>query len=182
MKRNFLILVGICFLFLFAGQANAQKEEYNKAMRYRYMPYEKQVEEVLTNLTDNQRKMLHKLSKENKEYMDKYRKDRDQLKKTIKSLLEMKEDVSEALFPLIDMKARLEAEKEKNLYKMKLKIGNAAAPVITNNTRTVIIRTLCFLLLMENPPFWSIFVLYLFCLSNQVDILPFGWYNLAGLV
>ena len=66
MKRNFLILVGICFLFLFAGQANAQKEEYNKAMRYRYMPYEKQVEEVLTNLTDNQRKMLHKLSKETK--------------------------------------------------------------------------------------------------------------------
>lgn len=128
MKRNFLILVGICFLFLFAGQANAQKEEYNKAMRYRYMPYEKQVEEVLTNLTDNQRKMLHKLSKENKEYMDKYRKDRDQLKKTIKSLLEMKEDVSEALFPLIDMKARLEAEKEKNLYKMKLKIDEILTP------------------------------------------------------
>lgn len=128
MKRNFLILVGICFLFLFAGQANAQKKEYNKAMRYRYMPYEKQVEEVLTNLTDNQRKMLHKLSKENKEYMDKYRKDRDQLKKTIKSLLEMKEDVSEALFPLIDMKARLEAEKEKNLYKMKLKIDEILTP------------------------------------------------------
>ena len=128
MKRNFLILVGICFLFLFAGQANAQKEEYNKAMRYRYMPYEKQVEEVLTNLTDNQRKMLHKLSKENKEYMDKYRKDRDQLEKTIKSLLEMKEDVSEALFPLIDMKARLEAEKEKNLYKMKLKIDEILTP------------------------------------------------------
>ncbi len=128
MKRTILIIVGICFLFLFAGQANAQKEEYNKAMRYRYMPYEKQVEEVLTNLTDNQRKMLHKLSKENKEYMDKYRKDRDQLKKTIKSLLEMKEDVSEALFPLIDMKARLEAEKEKNLYKMKLKIDEILTP------------------------------------------------------
>ena len=128
MKRNFLIFVGICFLFLFAGQANAQKKEYNKAMRCRYMPYEKQVEEVLTNLTDNQRKMLHKLSKENKEYMDKYRKDRDQLKKTIKSLLEMKEDVSEALFPLIDMKARLEAEKEKNLYKMKLKIDEILTP------------------------------------------------------
>lgn len=128
MKRNFLILVGICFLFLFAGQANAQKEEYNKAMRYRYMPYEKQVEEVLTNLTDNQRKMLHKLSKENKEYMDKYRKDRDQLEKTIKSLLEMKGDVSETLYPLIDMKARLEAEKEKNLYKMKLKIDEILTP------------------------------------------------------
>ena len=124
MKRNFLILVGICFLFLFAGQANAQKEEYNKAMRYRYMPYEKQVEEVLTNLTDNQRKMLHKLSKENKEYMEKYRKDRDQLEKTIKSLLAMKGDVSEVLFPLIDMKSRLEAEKEKNLYKMKLEIDS----------------------------------------------------------
>ena len=128
MKRNFLIIVGICFLFLFAGQANAQKEEYNKAMRYRYMPYEKQVEEVLTNLTDNQRKMLHKLSKENKEYMDKYRKDRDQLEKTIKSLLEMKGDVSETLYPLIDMKARLEAEKEKNLYKMKLKIDEILTP------------------------------------------------------
>ena len=128
MKRNFLVLVGICFLFLFAGQANAQKEEYNKAMRYRYMPYEKQVEEVLTNLTDNQRKMLHKLSKENKEYMDKYRKDRDQLEKTIKSLLEMKGDVSETLYPLIDMKARLEAEKEKNLYKMKLKIDEILTP------------------------------------------------------
>ena len=60
--------------------------------------------------------------------MDKYRKDRDQLKKTIKSLLEMKEDVSEALFPLIDMKARLEAEKEKNLYKMKLKIDEILTP------------------------------------------------------
>ena len=70
MKRNFLIIAGICCLFLFAGQVNAQKEEYNKAMRYRHMPYEKQVEEVLTNLTDSQREALHKLSKENKEYMN----------------------------------------------------------------------------------------------------------------
>ena len=96
------------------------KKEYKKAMRYRYEPYEKQVEMVLTNLTDNQREALHKLSKENKEYMKKYRKDREQLEKIIKSLLAMKGDVSEVLFPLIDMKSRLEAEKEKNLYKMKL--------------------------------------------------------------
>lgn len=123
MKRNILIIVGICCLFLFVGQVNAQKE-YKEAMRYRYQPYEKQVEIALTNLTDNQREALHKLSKENKEYMEKYRKDRDQLEKTIKSLLEMKGDVSEVLFPLIDMKSRLEAEKEKNLYKMKLEIDS----------------------------------------------------------
>ena len=36
----------------------------------------------------------------------------------------MKGDVSEVLFPLIDMKSRLEAEKEKNLYKMKLEIDS----------------------------------------------------------
>jgi len=124
MKRNFLIIVGICCMFLFGGQVNAQKEEYKKAMRYRFEPYEKQVEVVLTNLTDNQREALHKLSKENKEYMKKYRKDREQLEKTIESLLAMKEDVSEALFPLIDMKSRLEAEKEKNFYKIKLKIDS----------------------------------------------------------
>jgi Spy/CpxP family protein refolding chaperone len=111
-------------MFLFGGQVNAQKEEYKKAMRYHYEPYEKQVEMVLTNLTDNQREALHKLSKENKEYMKKYRKDREQLEKIIKSLLEMKGDVSEALFPLIDMKWRLEAEKEKNFYKMKLEIDS----------------------------------------------------------
>jgi Spy/CpxP family protein refolding chaperone len=111
-------------MFLFGGQVNAQKEEYKKAMRYRFEPYEKQVEVVLTNLTDNQREALHKLSKENKEYMKKYRKDREQLEKTIESLLAMKEDVSEALFPLIDMKSRLEAEKEKNFYKIKLKIDS----------------------------------------------------------
>ena len=132
MKRNFLIIAGICCLFLFAGQVNAQKEEYNKAMRYRHMPYEKQVEEVLTNLTDSQREALHKLSKENKEYMKKYRKDRDVLDETIKSLLEMKGDVSETLYPLIDMKARLEAEKEKNLYKMKLEIDS----ILTSEQRT----------------------------------------------
>ena len=124
MKRNILIIVGICCMFLFGGQVNAQKEEYKKAMRYHYEPYEKQVEMVLTNLTDNQREALHKLSKENKEYMKKYRKDREQLEKIIKSLLEMKGDVSEALFPLIDMKWRLEAEKEKNFYKMKLEIDS----------------------------------------------------------
>ena len=124
MKRNILIIVGICCMFLFGGQVNAQKEEYKKAMRYRFEPYEKQVEVVLTNLTDNQREALHKLSKENKEYMKKYRKDREQLEKTIESLLAMKEDVSEALFPLIDMKSRLEAEKEKNFYKIKLKIDS----------------------------------------------------------
>ena len=124
MKRNILIIAGICCMFLFAGQVNAQKEEYKKAMRYRFEPYEKQVEMVLTNLTDNQREALHKLSKENKEYMKKYRKDREQLEKTIESLLAMKEDVSEALFPLIDMKSRLEAEKEKNFYKIKLKIDS----------------------------------------------------------
>lgn len=123
MKRNILIIVGICCLFLFVGQVNAQKE-YKEAMRYRYQPYEKQVEIALTNLTDNQREALHKLSKENKEYMEKYRKDRDQLEKTIKSLLAMKGDVSEVLFPLIDMKSRLEAEKEKNFYKMKLEIDS----------------------------------------------------------
>ena len=123
MKRNILIIVGICCMFLFGGQVNAQKE-YKEAMRYRYQPYEKQVEIALTNLTDNQREALHKLSKENKEYMEKYRKDRDQLEKTIKSLLAMKGDVSEVLFPLIDMKSRLEAEKEKNLYKMKLEIDS----------------------------------------------------------
>ena len=123
MKRNILIIVGICCLFLFVGQVNAQKE-YKEAMRYRYQPYEKQVEIALTNLTDNQREALHKLSKENKEYMKKYRKDREQLEKIIKSLLEMKGDVSEALFPLIDMKWRLEAEKEKNFYKMKLEIDS----------------------------------------------------------
>ena len=93
-------------------------------MRYRYQPYEKQVEIALTSITDSQRETLHKLSKENKEYMEKYRKDRDQLEKTIKSLLAMKGDVSEVLFPLIDMKSRLEAEKEKNLYKMKLEIDS----------------------------------------------------------
>lgn len=124
MKRNILIIAGICCMFLFGGQVNAQKEEYKKAMRYRFEPYEKQVEVVLTNLTDNQREALHKLSKENKEYMKKYRKDREQLEKTIESLLAMKEDVSEALFPLIDMKSRLEAEKEKNFYKIKLKIDS----------------------------------------------------------
>ena len=124
MKRNILIIAGICCMFLFGGQVNAQKEEYKKAMRYRFEPYEKQVEVVLTNLTDNQREALHKLSKENKEYMKKYRKDREQLEKIIKSLLEMKGDVSEALFPLIDMKSRLEAEKEKNFYKIKLKIDS----------------------------------------------------------
>ncbi|MBR3940203.1 MAG: Spy/CpxP family protein refolding chaperone [Bacteroidales bacterium] len=124
MKRNFLIIAGICCMFLFGGQVNAQKEEYKKAMRYRFEPYEKQVEVVLTNLTDNQREALHKFSKENKEYMKKYRKDREQLEKTIESLLAMKEDVSEALFPLIDMKSRLEAEKEKNFYKIKLKIDS----------------------------------------------------------
>lgn len=124
MKRNILIIAGICCMFLFGGQLNAQKEEYKKAMRYRFEPYEKQVEVVLTNLTDNQREALHKLSKENKEYMKKYRKDREQLEKTIESLLAMKEDVSEALFPLIDMKSRLEAEKEKNFYKIKLKIDS----------------------------------------------------------
>ena len=124
MKRNNLIIAGICCMFLFGGQVNAQKEEYKKAMRYRFEPYEKQVEVVLTNLTDNQREALHKLSKENKEYMKKYRKDREQLEKTIESLLAMKEDVSEALFPLIDMKSRLEAEKEKNFYKIKLKIDS----------------------------------------------------------
>lgn len=124
MKRNILIIAGICCMFLFGGQVNAQKEEYKKAMRYRFEPYEKQVEMVLTNLTDNQREALHKLSKENKEYMKKYRKDREQLEKTIESLLAMKEDVSEALFPLIDMKSRLEAEKEKNFYKIKLKIDS----------------------------------------------------------
>ena len=124
MKRNILIIAGICCMFLFAGQVNAQKEEYKKAMRYHYEPYEKQVEMVLTNLTDNQREALHKLSKENRDYMEKYRKDREQLEKTIESLLAMKEDVSEALFPLIDMKWRLEAEKEKNFYKIKLKIDS----------------------------------------------------------
>lgn len=124
MKRNILIIAGICCMFLFAGQVNAQKEEYKKAMRYRFEPYEKQVEVVLTNLTDNQREALHKLSKENRDYMEKYRKDREQLEKTIESLLAMKEDVSEALFPLIDMKAELEAEKEKNLYRMKLRIDS----------------------------------------------------------
>lgn len=124
MKRNILIIVGICCMFLFGGQVNAQKEEYKKAMRYRYQPYEKQVEIALTSITDSQRETLHKLSKENKEYMEKYRKDRDQLEKTIKSLLAMKGDVSEVLFPLIDMKSRLEAEKEKNLYKMKLEIDS----------------------------------------------------------
>lgn len=124
MKRNILIIAGICCMFLFGGHVNAQKEEYKKAMRYRFEPYEKQVEVVLTNLTDNQREALHKLSKENKEYMKKYRKDREQLEKTIESLLAMKEDVSEALFPLIDMKSRLEAEKEKNFYKIKLKIDS----------------------------------------------------------
>ena len=123
MKRNILIIVGICCLFLFVGQVNAQKE-YKEAMRYRYQPYEKQVEIALTSITDSQRETLHKLSKENKEYMEKYRKDRDQLEKTIKSLLAMKGDVSEVLFPLIDMKSRLEAEKEKNLYKMKLEIDS----------------------------------------------------------
>lgn len=123
MKRNILIIVGICCLFLFEGQVNAQKE-YKEAMRYRYQPYEKQVEIALTSITDSQRETLHKLSKENKEYMEKYRKDRDQLEKTIKSLLAMKGDVSEVLFPLIDMKSRLEAEKEKNLYKMKLEIDS----------------------------------------------------------
>lgn len=124
MKRNILIIAGICCMFLFGGQVNAQKEEYKKAMRYRFEPYEKQVEVVLTNLTDNQREALHKLSKENRDYMEKYRKDREQLEKTIESLLAMKEDVSEALFPLIDMKSRLEAEKEKNFYKIKLKIDS----------------------------------------------------------
>ncbi|MBO7200652.1 MAG: hypothetical protein J6V54_04560 [Bacteroidales bacterium] len=123
MKRTILIIVGICCLFLFVGQVNAQKE-YKEAMRYRYQPYEKQVEIALTSITDSQRETLHKLSKENKEYMEKYRKDRDQLEKTIKSLLAMKGDVSEVLFPLIDMKSRLEAEKEKNLYKMKLEIDS----------------------------------------------------------
>ncbi|MBR7167807.1 MAG: hypothetical protein IKD33_03250 [Bacteroidales bacterium] len=123
MKRNILIIVGICCLFLFVGQVNAQKE-YKEAMRYRYQPYEKQVEIALASITDSQRETLHKLSKENKEYMEKYRKDRDQLEKTIKSLLAMKGDVSEVLFPLIDMKSRLEAEKEKNLYKMKLEIDS----------------------------------------------------------
>ena len=123
MKRNILIIVGICCLFLFVGQVNAQKE-YKEAMRDRYQPYEKQVEIALTSITDSQRETLHKLSKENKEYMEKYRKDRDQLEKTIKSLLAMKGDVSEVLFPLIDMKSRLEAEKEKNLYKMKLEIDS----------------------------------------------------------
>ena len=77
MKRNILIIVGICCLFLFVGQVNAQKE-YKEAMRYRYQPYEKQVEIALTSITDSQRETLHKLSKENKEYMEKYRKDRDQ--------------------------------------------------------------------------------------------------------
>jgi len=108
---------------LFTGQVNAQKETKD-AYRYLFKPYEEQVEMVLTNLTDSQREALHALSKENKEYMMKYRKDREQLEKTIKSLLEMKGDISEALFPLIDMKSRLEAEKEKKLYKVKLKIDS----------------------------------------------------------
>ena len=123
MKRNILIIVGICCLFLFVGQVNAQKE-YKEAMRYRYQPYEKQVEIALTNLTDNQREALHKLSKENKEYMEKYRKDEEKLRKSIGLLLAKDGDNSEILFPLIEMKAELEAEKEKKLYKVKLKIDS----------------------------------------------------------
>lgn len=128
MKRNVLIIVGICCLFLFAGQVNAQKEEYNKAMRYRHMPYEKQVEEVLTNITDSQREALHKLSKENKDYMEKYRTDRKRLEDAILALLQKTGDNSEVLFPLIEMKNNLETEKEKRMYKMKLEIDSILTP------------------------------------------------------
>ena len=34
MKRNILIIVGICCMFLFGGQVNAQKEEYKKNLDY----------------------------------------------------------------------------------------------------------------------------------------------------
>lgn len=124
MKRNILIIAGICCMFLFGGQVNAQKEEYKKAMRYRFEPYEKQVEVVLTNLTDNQREALHKLSKENRDYMEKHRRNVEKLQNSIGLLLAKDGDNSEILFPIIEMKAELEAEKEKNLYRMKLRIDS----------------------------------------------------------
>ena len=123
MKRNYLIVAGICCLFLLVGQVNAQKVTKDD-FRSMFKPYEEQVETVLTNLTDNQREALHKLSKENKEYMEKHRSDTEKLRNSIELLLAKDGDNSEILFPLIEMKAELEAEKEKNLYRVKLKIDS----------------------------------------------------------
>ena len=123
MKRNFLIIVGICCLFLFAGRLNAQKVSKDD-FRYMFKPYEEQIETMLTNLTDSQREALHKLAKENREYMEKHRRDVNKLQSSIELLLAKDGDNSEILFPLIEMKAELEAEKEKNLYRAKLKIDS----------------------------------------------------------
>lgn len=127
MKRNILIVVGICFLCMFTPRANAQKAP-KEPMPCNFEPYEKQVEMVLTNLTDSQREALHKLSKENRDYMEKHRRNVEKLQNSIGLLLAKDGDNSEILFPIIEMKAELEAEKEKNLYRMKLKIDSILTP------------------------------------------------------
>lgn len=131
MENKKITIVAVVFALLFVVKANAQcRPEMPEGM----VSFEEQIEKVLDNLSDSQIDALQKLSKENKKYLETFRKEMKVLEDSIDMLMKRKGNHSKQLYPLLERRAKLALEKDKKLYLSKVKIDG----ILTDEQRATI--------------------------------------------
>ena len=104
--------------------SNTLLAQHGPKHNFKWLPREVIVKKILDDLSTDQRNTLVQMSKENRERMDKYRKELKSLNDSIMMLRKKDGNNSEILFPLVDRLYKLEAEKDKSLYLYELKIDS----------------------------------------------------------
>lgn len=110
----------LIFALLLAGSVCAQPgSECHR--KHREAP---KIEEMVSNLTQMQKKKLESLTAERKKQVDMKRAELDAVRKEIRNLLDKEGDQSAKLFPLMEREADIKAEIGKIMYRTRLKIDD----------------------------------------------------------
>lgn len=114
--RRYLPLI---LALLLAGSVCAQPGSGCNHGKHREFP---KIEEMVSNLTQVQKKKLETITTESKAAVEKKRAELDAIRKEIRSLMDKEGDQSAKIFPLMDREGDVKAEIGKIMYRTRLKI------------------------------------------------------------